>query len=180
MSDDGHDVAGADDWHQSKQEKRKEQKSRSQNRIRAEKARAKVSLPLPTEEEEELKELKRKEQKNRSQKRIRAEKARAKVPLPLPNVEEEVPFNRAVELKELKWMWRREDDDASHRTAYIPVSHRMNSAADESPSVPPSQEAHGTVAIFFSILFSFLLASTKEFGCRRSGTERNGAAMGAR
>jgi hypothetical protein len=35
--------------------------------------------------------------------------------------------------------------------------------------VPPSHEADGAVAIFFSILFSFLLASTKEFGCRRSG-----------
>jgi hypothetical protein len=54
MSDDGHDVAGADAWPQSKKEKRKEQKNRSQKtirtRIRAEKARAKVPLPLPKEE----------------------------------------------------------------------------------------------------------------------------------
>ena len=100
-----------------------------------------------------------------SQNRIRAEKARAKVPLPLLNEEEEVPLRaEAEELKELTRMWRREEDAASHRTAYIPVSQRMNLAADESPSVPPSLEADGTVAIFFSILFSFLLASTKEFG----------------
>ena len=87
------------------------------------------------------------------------------MPLPLLNEEEEVPLRaEAEEPKELERMWRREEDAASHRTAYIPVSQRMNSAADESPSVPPSLEADGTVAIFFSILFSFLLASTKEFG----------------
>jgi hypothetical protein len=101
MSDDGHDVAGADAWPQSKKEKRKEQKNRSQKTIRT---------------------------------RIRAEKARAKVPLPLPK-EEEVPLNRAGELRELQLMWRKEEDAARHRQAYIPVSHRMNSAADESPSV---------------------------------------------
>ena len=133
------DVAGVDDWPQSKTEKRKEQKRRSQNKCR---------------------------------KRNRAEKERAKVPLPLPK-EEEVPLNRARELRELQRMWRKEEDAAWHRQAYIPVSHRMDSAAEESPSVPPSQETDGAVAIFFSILYSFLLATTKEFGCRRSGTERN-------
>ena len=133
------DVAGVDDWPQSKTEKRKEQKRRSQNKCR---------------------------------KRNRGEKERAKVPVPL-HKEEEVPLNRAGELRELQRMWRKEEDDARHRQAYIPISHRMNSAAEESPSVPPSHEADGAVAIFFSILFSFLLASTKEFGCRRSGTERH-------
>jgi hypothetical protein len=113
MSDDGHDVAGADAWPQSKKEKRKEQKNRSQKTIRT---------------------------------RIRAEKAHAKVPLPLPKEE---PLTRDEELKELERMWRKEADAASHRNAYIPVSHRMNSAADNSPSVHPSLAANGTVAIFF-------------------------------
>jgi len=100
MSDDGHDAAGADDWLQSKTEKRKEQKRRSQNKYRE---------------------------------RIR-EKERVNAPLPLPKAKE-VPLNMAGELRELQLMWRKEEDAARHRQAYIPVSHRMNSAADESPSV---------------------------------------------